>query len=256
MRNRAALSAVLLAASVVGTGCDDTSSTAERGVSPPAAGLVYTGAITGALLAAEIAWVVDADEPDLLVCPALSIEGDDLHGEYADCVPESGLTSDVFGGAMNLTVPIDSGLFDGTVSALGSGASTATGAVTGSASRAGDLLSADVTLSAVAWADLRGETPSVTAFYAMDGDADEIVVTVDGGVWDRGQGRVYDFWFEEVVVPRGELDTCTIPTGGTIRVQRDGVEAHIDFTPEAAEAGSVNVLVTGDDEPASLRPCG
>jgi len=248
------LTVLIVAVALVG--CQNTTSDVETGVSVPAAGLVFTGALASALLSAEAAWVVSAPEPDTLQCPVTDLDGDDLHAEYVDCLPESGLTSDVLAGAINLTVPAGTGLFDGTLSALGSGDSTATGSVTGSGSRAGDLLSADVTVTDLAWVELRTESPVINAFFAMDADADEAIVNVDGGVWDRGQGRVYDFWLEDVVVPRGAFDTCVIPEAGTFRVQRDNVEARIDFSPEAAADGAVSVNIIGGDDASSLRPCG
>lgn len=247
---------LVLGATLALVGCDDTTSPVETGISVPAAGLTFTGVLASALLGAEAAWVVDADEVDILDCPAAELDSDDLRAEYVDCVPNSGLTGDVFTGVLNLTVPAGTGLFDGTMSNFGSDDSTATGSITGSASRAGDLLSADVTLTAVAWADLRTESPVVDGFFDIDGDADEIVVNVDGGVWDRGQGRIYDFWLEDAVVPRGTFDTCVIPSGGSFMVQRDGVEARVEFSPEAAAEGVVSVRILGDEEPSSLRPCG
>ncbi len=237
-------------------GCNATSSQVETGVSVPAAGLTFTGALASALLGAETAWVVDADDIDQLVCPGADLDGDDLRAEYIECVPESGLTGDVFSGSIELTVPAGSGLFDGDLTDLGSGDSTATGGITGSASRAGDLLSADVTLGEVQWADLRTESPVIDAFFDIDGDATEVVVNVDGGTWDRGEGRVYDFWFEDAVVPRGSFDTCVIPESGSFRVQRDNVEARIEFSPEAAAEGEVSVNIIGGDDVSSLRPCG
>ena len=171
-------------------------------------------------------------------------------------MPDSGLTGDVLSGVFNLTVPAGTGLFDGTLSAMGPGESAATGSIIGSASRAGDLLSAEIDLVDVAWADLRGESPIVNAFYDIDGDANRITINVDGGTWDRGQARAYVFWLDGVVVPRGTLDTCVIPDAGTFRVQRDNIEATVVFSPEAAAEGTVSVSISGADEPASLRPCG
>jgi hypothetical protein len=247
---------VLLSVLLLCVGCENTTSEIERGISPPAAGLTFTGALAGALLAAETAWVVDADALDELECPGAEMDSDDLRAEYADCVPDSGLTTDVLSGVLNLTVPVGTGLFDGTLSAFGSDESFATGSLTGSASRSGDLLSADVTLTDMAWADLRGETPVLNGFFDIDADADAITINVDGASWDRGETRDYTFWLEDVVVLRGELDNCVIPQSGSFRVQRDGVEANIEFSPEAAEEGVVSVTIIGQEESSSLRPCG
>lgn len=244
--------AVLLALA----GCENTTSDVETGINPPAAGLIFTGALTTALLGAEAAWVVDADALGELRCPIAELDSDDLRADYQGCLPESGLTSELFNGTLNLTVPQGTGLFDGTLSALGPDEAAATGSITGSASRAGDLLSADVTLGDIAWTELRSESPIADGFFDIDGDADEIRVTVDGGTWDRGQGRVYSFWLDDVVLLRGELDTCVIPVAGSFRAQRGNVEATIEFSEAAAAEGSVLVTITGEDEPSSLRPCG
>jgi len=253
VRRFVAVAALLVLA---GPGCENTTSDVETGISPPAAGLIFTGALTTALLAAEAAWVVDVDVHGDLQCPVAEMDSDTLRAQYSGCEPESGLTSELFDGALNLTVPVGTGLFDGTLSALGPDGAVATGSITGSASSAGDFVAADVTLQEVAWTELRGESPIVEGFFDVDGDSDEITVMVDGASWDRGQGRVYTFWFEDVVVPRGSLDTCAIPVAGTFRAQRGNAQATVHFSEEAAAEGTVSVELLGEDEPSSLRPCG
>jgi hypothetical protein len=168
-------------------------------------------------------------------------------------VPDSEITTEVVSGQASLTVAGGSGYFVGDVESLGFVDLPLVGEVSGTTSRAGDLLSADVQFSGLTWTE-DGSEVSLDGVFMVAGDVDGFVINASSAVFFPGWTPNVEFDLEEITVARGELGACFLPDGGTVTMERDDYDATIAYSPEVASSGTVTITY-GDRDPETFSPC-
>lgn len=243
---------VLLLAAIA-SGCPAAEPEPAPVISALLAGTASSSALMAATIAAELAICV-ADPPGPGGCPAGAQDGDSLTLSYGSgCVPDSGITGELISGQATLTVAGGSGVFIGDLETLGLPDLPLIGEVSGTTSRAGDLLAADVQFAGLSWT-LNGRDVTLDALFEVSADPDGLVLDASSGSFVPGPDVVVDFDVDGVGAAWGTMGACFVPAEGTIALERDTYTATIAYSPETAESGRVTVLF-GDREPESLAPC-
>jgi len=250
LRLQVALAATLLLAA---TGCENTGADTEAIISGELGIRVTTGSLMAATLATELALAV-TETPEPGACPFASQDGDDLTLDFGTgCVPDSGTTTEPISGMARLIVAGGSGDFIGELQSLGFQDLPVVGEVSGSVTRAGDLLSADVQLTGLTWTD-DGSDNAIDALFELSADSEIFEVNVSAGDFVRGPPPDLLFELVDVQVPRGGMGACFVPQAGSAQLERLAATANLDFSSEAASSGVVSVSYN-DRDPDTLTLC-
>jgi hypothetical protein len=235
--------------------CDGTQPGDEDPPIPgEAAGRIAAAMVMAGGLALEIASVV-AEPPPMGGCPLVHEDGDTWSLDYgAGCTPSSGLLAEDLVGSATLTVAAGSGVFVGTLDGLGFGGEGASGGVSGNSSVAGELASADVQFDGLSWAADERENVLDGVFEGSADAASITLVADDADVLHGGDEPVFRAWLDEATVARGALGPCSIPTAGSLRLERELVSATMTFSEEAASSGSVPISYS-DRDAGALALC-
>ncbi len=245
------LSGLILA--LVLAGCPTTEAPPDPILPASLAAQTSTAALMASTVAGELALNI-AEPPGLGSCPSGTWDGDVLTLDYGDgCVPESGVTTELVSGKAVVTVAGGSGVFVGDLESLGFADLPLMGEVSGSTSRAGDLLSADVEFVGLTWTE-DGTEVSLDGLLEVAADADGFVLNAASATFFAGWNPIVEVDMEEVTAARGDLGACFVPDGGTIRMERDSWDATIAYSPDVASSGTVTVTF-GDRDPETATPC-
>ena len=234
-------------------GCPTTEAPADPVIPVALAAQTSTAALMAATVAGELALNV-AEPPGLGGCPAGTVDGDVLTLTWgAGCVPDSGITAELVTGQAELTVASGSGYFVGDVAGLGFVDLPLIGEVSGTTSRAGPLLSADVQFAGLTWTE-NGSEVTFDGLFEVAADADGFVLNASSAAFFPGWEPEVELDLVEVTAVRGALGACFVPDGGTIQLERDGYEAALAYSPGVAETGTVTVTFE-DRDPETYSPC-
>lgn len=234
-------------------GCPTTEAPPDPILPATLAGQTSSSALMASTIAGELAFNI-ADPPGLGGCPSGSVDGDVLTLSYgAGCVPDSGITTELVSGQAVVTVAGGSGVFVGDLESLGFENLPLVGEVSGTTSRAGDLLSADVEFVGLTWTE-DGREVTFDGLLEVAADGGGFVLNAASATFFAGWDPIIEVDLEEVTVARGELGACFVPDGGTIRMERDSWDATIVYSPDVAASGAVTVLF-GDRDPETAVPC-
>jgi hypothetical protein len=253
MVRRTLIAALALLLPLVVAACQTTVPAPEPLLPRALVGQSMQAALMAATVGAEVAINV-ADPPGLATCPNGTHEGDDLTLDYgAGCFPASGITDETLGGAVQLTVAGGSGVFVGDLESMGFENLPLVGEISGSVSRAGDLLSADVEFRGLTWTE-DGSEVVADVLFEIAADADGFVFNASAANFMPGWQPDILFELEEVTATREGLGSCFVPDGGTLLLDRDSYTATIVFSEETASSGDVQIDYNDrDSEPFS--PC-
>ena len=234
-------------------GCPTTEAPPDPILPASLAASTSTAALMASAVAGELALNV-AEPPGLGGCPSGTVDGDVLTLDWgAGCLPDSGITADLISGSAVITVAGGSGVFVGDVESMGFADLPLVGEVSGSTSRAGDLLSADVEFVGLTWTE-EGTEVSLDGLLEIAADADGFLLNASSATFFPGWAPVVELDLEEVTVARGELGACFVPDGGIARMERDSWDATIAYSPDVASSGTVTITF-GDRDPETSSPC-
>ncbi len=206
------------------------------------------------LVGAELGTAISAPPEGFGACPSSTQDGDSWTFTYGleGCVPSSGLTEQTMVGLIEVTVAEGSGAFIGSVTEMGVGVSLLSGAITGNTSVAGDLLQADLDLTAGTWMR-EAASFEFAGFLELTGTAEEVSLFVDGAEM-VGTESILRIDVADSVTPREGLRACTVPAAGSMTLARDTSRADLTFSPDSHASGNVTASFS-DREPAPVTVC-
>jgi|GEM_PF-6119975 len=247
MKIRFLFAAALLA------GCQTTGADAEPAL-PNALVTQLTGSVfMAASLATDVA--LNAADPDAdPVCPAVGADNDDVVLDYGGaCLPDSGITDVEIGGLVELTMPSSGGLFVGTSTGLGFLNLPTVGEMSGDVVRSGPLTTSDFEWETLEWTQ-NGAIRTLSALLRIEVDDSGYTLGAVGGTIEFDTGDPIQFALEDARMAAGGLGDCARPESGSLEFIRGGATASLDFTPEVATSGAIEVTFS-DREPEQLAIC-
>jgi len=224
----------------------------EQIISGSLATTISNSAYMVATLGFELALLAD-ETPALGSCPGVSEDGNELLLEYGTgCAPSSGITSETVSGHAQLTLASGIGAFTGSLEGLGFDNLPLWGSVSGTAATTGELVTIHVQFEDMLWGD--NNEYELDMLFEIEGDATGYRLDASSGVMVPGSIPEAFVDLEGIQVPRGSLGACAIPSAGLMRIERGYASAELNYTPESAATGSVNISYN-EDQAGTITPC-
>jgi hypothetical protein len=201
-------------------------------------------------LGIELATALHETEPTSL-CPIISVDGDQTVLDYGGgCAPESGSTEEGISGQIYFTTAPSSGWFVGNFEGIGYSSHAISGQLSGSHSLEGDVSRFDLQFEGVERMDR--DDLSFAGLFEIETQGDAFMVNVDGGLMTGPSGSDTEVIFSDIIVHNGALDSCVLPTAGSIELRRGSQQGLLNFSEDAADSGLIPFTLSGDESPPVL----
>jgi len=233
-------------------GCSQGPEIDDQIISGSLATTISNGTYMAATLGIELALLAD-ERPALGSCPGVTEDGNEFLLEYGTgCAPTSGITPDLVSGHAQLTLASGLGAFVGDIEGLGFDNLATWGSVSGNVSTAGDLVTIDVAFEDLVWGE--NNEYALDMFFEIQGDATAYRIEASSGVFLPISVPEAFIDLDGVEAPRGALGPCTLPSAGTMRIERGYASAELTYTPENSAAGSVDISYN-EGQVGTIAPC-
>ena len=235
-------------------GCEQTADGDTPAINSEVAVQVTNATLMIAALGTEFGVVADTPDTSFGLCPQVEEDGDDLLLDYSGgCEPTSGTTTDAISGLLNLTSPATNSVFWGTTGAVGFADLPVSGEFTAATSRTGDTVRIDLQIDGLAWAQ-DGLDLVLSGEFTIVQEPELTTIGLEDGVLERGASEVVTMSLSDVTVPVGGLGACTLPSSGTLDMERGDNVAEVTFSDATFDSGSVAILI-GEEAASTALPC-
>ena len=240
---------LILALSFVLGGCTETTAPVAELTSSHAS-LASGELLRLSALGIELATALH-DTESTSVCPSISIDGDQTVLDYGGgCSPESGSTEEGISGQIYFTIAPSTGWFVANFEGVGYSSHAISGELSGSRSVEGSISLFDLQFEDVERMDR--DDLSFAGLFEIETQDDAFMVNLDGGLMAGPSGSDTEVIFSDIIVHNGALDSCVLPTAGSIELRRGLQQGLLNFSEDAADSGLIPFTLSGDEYPPVL----
>ena len=230
-------------------GCTETTAPVAE-LTSSHAGLASGELLRLGALGIELATALHATD-SASVCPSISTDGDQTVLDYGGgCPPDSGSTEEGISGQFYFTTAPSSGWFVGNFDGVGYSSHAISGQLSGSRSLEGDISLFDLQFEGVERVDR--DDLSFAGLFEIETQDDAFVVTVEAGLMTGPTGSDTEVILSDITVHNGALDSCVLPTAGSIELRRGLQQGLLNFSEDAAASGLIPFTLSGDEYPPVL----